>query len=56
MMRKFESYWRTNKNWYEVKIVNDEFEFEIKASAPEDAKKSFALYQKQIEEYYKTKK
>ena len=51
-MRKFEHYWSSKKEWTTFKnhilVVADD--------APEEAKKSYELYQKQLEEYLAEKR
>lgn len=48
-MRRLERYWRTNKSWYH----HVDGKVELTESAPEEARKSFEIYRKQIEEMYK---
>lgn len=48
-MRKFDVYWKTNKDWY----YYDGLVPKLKENAPEAAKESFEHYKRQKKELYK---
>ncbi len=48
-MKKFDVYWKSNKDWY----FYDGFVPKLKEDAPEEAKKSFEHYLQQKRELYK---
>lgn len=48
-MKKFDVYWKSNKDWY----FYDGFVPKLKEDAPEGAKKSFEHYLQQKRELYK---
>lgn len=45
-MTKLDLYWESNKDWY----TREGFEYKIKDTAPDEAKKSFERYKSQLQE------
>lgn len=50
-MTKLDFYWSTNKAWYHI---DENCDFVIHDDAPEEAKKSFENYKRQLKEKAKT--
>ena len=51
MMRKFESYWRSDPEWWDI-TDDDEAEYYLTEKAPPEARESFERYLEEKKEYH----